>query len=119
MKKDFFVKGVAENLDYGIDWGSGELFQLEDTITSSSWIVPSETVDDVDNETILLSDDVTANFSESSPSPVYVLGGTEFSSTISKIFISSGTSGKSYTLENRIITQAGRKYSQQIIIKIE
>ena len=113
-----FAKAPAEKLDYAVDYDS-ELTALGDTVASSLWIVPSNTVDAGGNQVIALDDDVTVNYSEDSPSPTYNQGGTLFTDTTATIHLNGGTLGEEYTLENRIVTSAGRQYTRHIIIKIQ
>lgn len=113
-----FAKAPAEKLDYAVDYAQ-ELSGLEDSIASSLWIVPSDTVDDVGNQAVSLDDGVTVDYSEDSPSPIYALGGTLFTDTKATIHLSGGTLGEEYTVENRITTAAGRQYTRHIIIVIQ
>lgn len=113
-----FAKAPAEKLDYAIDYGK-ELTRLGDTIASSQWIVPSNTVDGPGNPAIRLDDGVTVDYGETSPSPVFSQGGTLFTDAKATIHLSGGTLAQEYTLENRIVTAAGRKYSRRIIIVIQ
>lgn len=113
-----FAKAPAEKLDYAIDYGK-ELTRLGDTIASSQWIIPSNTVDGPGNQAIQLNDGVTINYGETSPSPVFSQGGTLFTDTKATIYLSGGTLAQEYTLENRIVTAAGRKYSRRIIIVVQ
>lgn len=113
-----FAKAPAEKLDYAIDY-SRELIRLGDTIASSVWIVPSNTSDAPGNQAIRLNDGVTVDYGETSPSPVFSQGGTLFTDTKATIYLSGGTLAKEYTLENRIVTAAGRKYSRRIVIVIQ
>ena len=113
-----FAKAPSEKLDYAIEYGK-ELIRLGDTIASSRWIIPSNTVDAPGNQAVSLDDGVTVNYSESSPSPVFSQGGTLFTDTKATIYLSGGTLAQEYILENRIITAAGRKYSRRIIIVVQ
>lgn len=113
-----FAKAPAEKLDYAVDYAQ-ELSGLEDSIASSLWIVPSDTVDDAGNQAISLDDGVTVDYSEDSPSPTYTLGGTLFTDTKAAIHLSGGTLGEEYTVESRITTADGRRYTRRIIIAIQ
>lgn len=113
-----FTKAPAEKLDYAIDYGK-ELTRLGDTIASSVWIVPSNTVDGPGNQAVSLDNGVTVDYGEASPSPVFSQGGTLFTDTKTTIHLSSGTLAQEYTLENRIVTAAGRKYSRRIMIVVQ
>lgn len=112
-----FAKAPAEKLDYAVDYAQ-ELNGLEDTIASSLWIVPSDTVDDAGNQAIALDDGVTVDYSEDLPSPTYALGGTLLTDTKATIHLSGGTLGEEYTIENRITTSDGRRYARQIVMQI-
>lgn len=113
-----FPKGPAELLDFKIDYAS-ELATSSDTIQSSLWIVPSNTVDAPGNASVKLADGVTVNLSPDTPSPTYAQGGTQKTDTNVTILLSGGTLGNVYTVENRIITAQGRKHSRTIEIVIE
>jgi hypothetical protein len=113
-----FAKAPAEKLDYAVEYGK-ELARLEDTIASSQWIVPSNTVDGPGNQAVSLDDGVTVDYGETSPSPVFGQGGTLFTDTKATIHLSGGTLAQEYTLENRIVTAAGRKYSRRITIVVQ
>lgn len=113
-----FAKAPAEKLDYAIDYGR-ELIRLGDTIASSVWIVPSNTTDAPGNQAIRLDEGVTVDYGETSPSPVFSQGGTLFTDTKATIYLSGGTLAKEYTLENRIVTAAGRKYTRRIAITVQ
>ena len=113
-----FAKAPAEKLDYAVDY-SLELTGLGDTITSSLWVVPSNTVDGPGNQVISLDDGVSADYSEDSPSPTFSQGGTLFTDTKATINLDGGTLSKEYTVENRIMTTAGRQYTRHIIIVIQ
>ena len=113
-----FAKAPAEKLDYAVDYGK-ELTRLGDTIASSQWIVPSSTVDGPGNQAIRLDDGVTVDYGESSPSPVFSQGGTLFTDLKVIIYLTGGTLGKEYVVENRIITASGRKYARRIKLVIQ
>lgn len=113
-----FPKGPAELLDFKIDYAS-ELAASSDTIQSSLWIVPSNTVDAPGNASVKLADGITVNLSPDTPSPTYAQGGTQKTDTNVTILLSGGTLGNVYTVENRIVTVQGRKHSRTIEIVIE
>jgi hypothetical protein len=113
-----FAKAPAEKLDYAVDYDL-ELTALGDTIASSLWIVPSNAVDGGGNQAIELDDDVTVSYSADAPSPTFSQGGCLFTDTKATINVNGGTLGAEYTVENRITTASGRKYTRQIIIKIQ
>jgi uncharacterized phage protein (predicted DNA packaging) len=81
-------KDAGEVLDYQIDW-SNELGS--DTISTSTWTVPSGLTQDSDTKT-----DTTAT-----------------------IWLSGGTAGAEYTLLNTIVTSGGRTFEQQASLAIE
>ncbi len=62
---------------------------------------------------------MTVDYGETSPSPVFSQGGTLFTDTKATIHLSGGTLAQEYTLENRIVTAAGRKYTRRIKIVIQ
>lgn len=64
---------------------------LTDTIQSSTWIVPSGITKNSDSTT----------------------------STVTKIWLSGGTTGETYVLTNRVQTAAGRTMDQSVKIKIK
>ena len=111
-------KAPYELLDYAADY-TKELAKDNDTIASSLWIVPSDTVDGSGNTAIKLADNVTVNYDADNPSPVYSQGGVLNSATKSYIYLKGGVMDKEYLLENRIITAKGRRYSRSMIIKIQ
>ncbi len=113
-----FQKTVADILDYTIDY-TKEMDRVADTIISSSWIIPSADSDDVDNEHLLLSDDVMPNFDDTSGTPEFSLGGTSYTTKKATVFISGGTAGVTYTLENRAVTAGGRRHATRIAIQIK
>lgn len=113
-----FAKAPAEKLDYAVDYGK-ELTRLGDTIASSQWIVPSNTVDGPGNQAIQLNDGVTVDYGGSSPSPVFSQGGTLFTDTKAMIHLSGGTLQNEYVVENRIATAAGREYARRIKIVVQ
>lgn len=113
-----FQKGPAELLDFKIDYAS-ELGKTSDTIQTSLWIVPSNTVDAPGNTAIKLVDGVTVNSDPDTPSPTYTQGGTSKTGTDVTILLVGGTLGNVYRLENRIFTVQGRKHSRIIEIVIE
>jgi hypothetical protein len=113
-----FPKAPYEQLDYRIDY-TAELAKETDTIASSFWIAPSDTVDHAGNAAINLTDSVTANYDKDAPSPTYQLGGTAFTNQTATIFVKGGALEKEYVLENRITTTKGRKYSRSIKIGVQ
>lgn len=89
-------KDPNDVLDYGIDWlgtadDQGFLYGLSDTISTSTWIVPTGITKDSDSNT----------------------------TTATTIWLSGGMAGTSYTLINRIVTVGGRTKDQSIKIKVK
>lgn len=81
-------KDPNDVLDYRVDWSS----RLEgDTISTSTWIVPSGITQDS-----AVSDDST-----------------------STIWLSGGTAGETYSLTNRVVTDGGRTMDQSVRIKVK
>jgi hypothetical protein len=117
MERLTITKGSAEELDCRVSWAES-LFYDTDSIVTSVWIVPSDTVDNVSNTKITLSDNIVPDFSAASPSPVFSLGGTSFTTNTAKIFVKGGSAGRSYTMENRITTQAGRKLLKRVLVRV-
>lgn len=113
-----FSKSPAELLDYKIDYGT-ELAQTGDTIQTSLWIVPSNSVDAPGNASIALADNVAVSEDPVSPSPTFTQGGTAKTTTSVTIFLSGGTLGNVYRVQNRVTTLQGRKYSRIIEVVIE
>lgn len=62
-----------------------------DTIATSAWTVPSGITEDSDSET----------------------------TTKTTIWLSGGTAGTEYTLQNRITTADGRTHDQSVILRVE
>jgi hypothetical protein len=113
-----FSKSPAELLDYKIDYAS-ELAKTGDTLQTSLWVIPSNSVDSSGNTAIALADGVIVNEDPVSPSPSFSLGGTEKTTAAVTVFLSGGTLGNVYRVQNRVTTIQGRKYSRIIEIVIE
>lgn len=79
------VKDPDATVDRQIDW-SDWLTDLADTITSSTWILPTGITG--------------ANMSHTT--------------TSATIWLSSGTAGQSYTVTNRVVTAGGRTDDRSI-----
>lgn len=88
MALEWPFKDPDEVLDYQLDW-SARLD--EDTIVTSTWVVPTGITKDSDTNTT----DTTT------------------------IWLSGGTTGEAYTLANRITTVGGRTMDQSVKIKIK
>ena len=84
---NLFEKDPNAVLDYTIDWTA---WLDSDTISSSTWIVPSG-----------ITEDSSTNDTE-----------------ITVIFLSGGTAGEIYSVTNRITTAAGRTDDRTIRIKM-
>ena len=80
-----FLKDPDAVLDYETDW---EDWLGTDTISTSSWTVPTGITKDSDTNT----------------------------TTTATIWLSGGTAGTSYTLVNRIVTAGGRTEDRTITI---
>lgn len=82
-------KDPDEHLDYLIDW-SGDLGSDADTITASTWIVPTGITKTTDS----------------------------FAATATKIWLSGGSVGNTYTLTNRVTTALGRIMERSVQLSI-
>jgi len=80
-------KGPDAVKDYGIDWSS---WLGTDTISTSTWAVPTGITKDSDSET----------------------------TTETTIWLSGGTAGVNYELTNSIVTAAGREEDQTIVVRV-
>lgn len=80
-------KDPNEVLDFTIDWSET---LGADTISSSSWIVPSGITEDSDTNT----------------------------ATTTTIWLSGGTEDERYSLVNRIVTLGGRTFDQTVRIRV-
>lgn len=83
-------KDPHEVLDYDIDW-SDQMTDDTDTISSSTWTVPAGITKDSDSET----------------------------TTRTKVWLSGGTAGETYSLLNRIVTAGGRTMDQTVKLKMK
>lgn len=81
-----FNKDPDEVLDYGFDWSNW--LEDNDTISSSSWTVPSGITKNSSSNTI----------------------------TTTNVFLSGGTAGKAYDITNRIVTAGGRTADRTMTI---
>lgn len=85
------IKDPSAKLDYGFDWS--EWLADGETITTSTWTVPSGITKDTDTK----------------------------STTGTIVWLSGGTAGESYRLVNRIVTSAGtpRTEERSMDIRVE
>lgn len=86
-------KDPEEVLDYELDWEArltDAAQETTDTISSSSWVVPSGITKNSDSNT----------------------------DTTTTIWLSGGTLGETYEFLNRIVTAGGRTMDQTVKIKI-
>jgi len=83
-----FVKDPDAVLDYVVDWSD---WLGTDTISSSSWTVPTGITKDSDTNT----------------------------TTTATIWLSGGTEGAEYRVTNQIVTTDGRTDERSIIIKVD
>uniref|UniRef100_A0A6M3IPQ6 Putative tail protein n=1 Tax=viral metagenome TaxID=1070528 RepID=A0A6M3IPQ6_9ZZZZ len=89
-----FKKDPGEKLDYAFDWDDdtqGPYLESGETISASAWVVPSGITE------------VSASYTD----------------TITKIWLSGGTEGTSYELENTITTSEGRIVVRSFIVVVE
>lgn len=78
-----YLKDPNAVLDYVLDWTD---FLQGDTISTSTWTVPSGITKTTDSKT----------------------------ATTTTVWLSSGTAGQVYTVTNRIVTTGGRQQDQSI-----
>ena len=88
LKRQTFRKDPDAELDYGFDWS--DWLATGETITASAWTVP----DGITEES------------------------KAFSDTATEIWLSGGTAGTSYTLQNEITTSAGRIDERSFLIMV-
>lgn len=111
-----FTKAPRERLDFSADY-SKELARDDDTLASSIWVLPSDTVDAIDNLTLFLSDAVEVDYD--GKDPYFALAGdTGFTTTLAFVWIDGGTPPNTYTVENHVVTARGRKYQRRFKIRI-
>lgn len=84
-----FIKDPSAVLDYGFDWSN--CLESGETISDSIWTVPAGITEDSD----------------------------EIGSTSTKIWLSGGTAGTSYTIANKITTTEGRTDERSFQINVE
>jgi len=83
-----YLKDPEAVLDYGFDWS--DWLADGETISTSTWTVPTGITKDSDSKT----------------------------DTVTTIWLSGGTAGKSYRVTNHIVTSAGRQDDRSLIIKV-
>lgn len=88
-KTQTFRKDPDATLDYGFDWS--DWLAAGETIADSDWDIPAEIINE-DEET-----------------------GTD----ATKVWLSGGTAGTSYTITNTITTSAGRIDERSMLIIVE
>lgn len=86
--QNFFVKDPDAIKDFSVDWGTNWLGS--DVIATSTWIVPIGIIEESNS----------------------------FDDDVATIWLSSGTSGQSYELVNRITTLGGRHDDRSILILV-
>lgn len=86
-----FVKDPQSVLDYKIDWSTWLASSSPaDTISTSTWTVPSGITKDTDSKT----------------------------TTETTIWLSGGTAGNKYALTNKIVTAGGRTAERTIYVTV-
>lgn len=85
-----FVKDPNAVIDYKIDWSAWLTAADDDTISTSTWIVPSGITKDSDSKT----------------------------TTTATVWLSGGTAGEDYAITNRIVTAGGRTEDRTIRIMV-
>jgi hypothetical protein len=83
-------KDPNEVVDYDLSWAD-QMTADSDTITSSTWTVPAGITKDSSSNT----------------------------TTRTKVWLSGGTTGETYTLLNRIVTTGGRTFDQSVKLKMK
>lgn len=83
-------KDPDEVVDYDLSWAD-QMTADADTIVSSTWTVPAN---------------ITKNSSTNT-------------ATRTKVWLSGGISGETYTLLNRVVTTGGRTFDQSVKLKMK
>lgn len=83
-----FVKDPDAVLDYGVDWSAW--LATDETISTSTWIVPDGLTKDSDSNT----------------------------TTTTTVVLSSGTAGQTYQVTNRITTSDSRTDDRTFIVRV-
>lgn len=84
-----YIKDPDAVLDYGFDWS--DWLQAAETITASSWTVPTG---------------ITST-------------GDTFGDKATTIWLAAGTAGEEYKVTNHIVTSAGREDDRSHTIKVK
>lgn len=84
------TKDPNEVIDHDLTWAD-QMTDLSDTIATSTWTVPSGITKDSSSNT----------------------------TTLTKVWLSGGTTGQTYTLLNRITTAGGRTLDQSVKLKMK
>ena len=85
-----YVKDPNAVLDYGFDWEDEDYLASGETISTSTWTIPSG-----------LTEGTSSN-----------------SDTQTSVWISGGTEGTDYHIVNHIVTSAGREDDRTHVIKV-
>ena len=90
-----FTKDPDEVQDYGFDWNGdaddgGPWLEDGDTVSTSTWIVPSGITKDSDSK----------------------------STTVTKIWLSGGTDGEEYLIANRMVSAEGRTVERSFVVQV-
>ena len=94
IKVETYIHDPDEKLDYGFDWSKPLAVDTPaDTITASTWIVPSG---------------ITQS---GSPAP-------SFDDTTTTIWLEGGTANQDYIIINRITTAATRKFEASFVVSV-
>lgn len=83
-------KDPDEVVDYDLSWAD-QMTADSDTISSSTWTVPAGITKDSSSNT----------------------------TTRTKVWLSGGTTGETYTLLNRVVTTGGRTFDQSVRLKMK
>ncbi|MCK1670304.1 hypothetical protein [Bradyrhizobium sp. 150] len=83
-------KDPNEVVDYDLSWAD-QMTADTDTIASSTWTVP-----------VSITKDSSSN-----------------TTTRTKVWLSGGTTGETYTLLNRVVTTGGRTFDQSVKLKMK
>lgn len=86
-----FRKDPDAVLDYGFDWGTDDWLESGETIVDSVWVVESGITKDSDS----------------------------LSSLLTKIWLSGGTAGEQYRINNKVTTSAGRIDERSFVVLVE